>query len=119
MWKSEQDAQVRQIVAWAGPQIYAAHKRGYSTAEAMAEAYRVDRGPDPKELEEKRLLNQIQTNVNIQQAKQHGGSDEDRAIGNFAKGAAVSSALGMAFGLGAGAMMVGLTPTINTSHSLS
>jgi len=119
MWKSEQNSDVRQVVAWAGRQIHAAKQRGYTTIEAMAETFRVDLGPDEKELEEKRKLSQIQTHINIEQTKLHGETDESRMMGSFTRNAAMSSAAGLVMGLGVGAMMAGLSPTINTSHSLS
>jgi hypothetical protein len=118
MWKTEQNAEIKQAIGQAGKQIHAARQRGYTTIEGMAAAYRADLGPDEKDIEEKRKLAQIQTGINIENAKVH-GNDESRSMSELTMRAATTSAIGMAFGLGAGAMMVGLTPPVNTSHNLS
>src|SRR5579859_3466582 len=41
LWSRETDAEVKKVLNWAGAQINAARKRGYSTIEAMVEAYRI------------------------------------------------------------------------------
>src|SRR5581483_316874 len=119
MWKTEQKPELKQAIHQAGQQIHAAKQRGYTTVEGMAAAYRADLSPDEKDIEEKRKLAQIQTSINIEHARKHGGSEESRAMGEFTRRAATTTAIGMAFGLGAGAMMAGLTPAINTAHNLS
>jgi hypothetical protein len=122
MWSTEQHPEVKQVIGWAGKQIHAAQQRGYTTIEGMAEAFRVHLTPDEADKEEQRKLAQIQTQVNIEQTKQH-GDQESRAIGNSLKNAATIGAVGMAFGMGGigmmGAMMSSMTPSIDTSHSLS
>ncbi len=118
-WRSEQHEEVRQAIAWAGKQLTAAQQRGYTTSAAMAQAFRLHLAPDEKEIEEKRKLQQIQNAVNIQQAKQYGSGETDRQIGNAIRTAATAGALGVAFGLGAsaimGAMPSGLGPSSNMS----
>src|SRR5215813_1243296 len=122
LWSTEQHAEVKQVIGWAGKQIHAAQQRGYTTIEGMAEAFRVHLTPDEEEKEEQRKLAQIQTQINIENAKQH-GDEQSRIMGNSLKNAAAIGAVGMAFGMGGlgmmGAMMGQMKPTIDTSHSLS
>jgi len=118
MWKTEQHPEVRQAIGWAGKQIHAAQQRGYTTIEGMAEAFRVHLVPDQKEIEEQRKMSQIQTNINIQQAKQYGSDESGRVIGSALKGAAIAGALGMVGGLGAGAVIGAMSPNIGPSTSL-
>ncbi len=117
LWKTETHPEVRQAVAWAGKQIQAAKQRGYTTAAAMAEVFRLNRGPDEKDLEEKRLLSQVQTNAHLEQIKQH-GSDVDKRIGQIAKNAAAAGALSMAFGLGPGAAVGMMGSAVSASSNL-
>jgi hypothetical protein len=107
MWKSETHPEVRQALAWAGKQIQNARQRGYSTAASMAQVFRLDRTPpDEEDLEEKRLLSQIQSSANLERTKQH-GSDEDKRVGQIAKNAATAAGLSMALGAGAALGMMG------------
>src|SRR6185295_3872929 len=118
-WKTEQHDEVRRAIAWAGKQLAAARGRGYTTAAALAQTFRLHLVPDEKEIEEKRKLQQIQTSINIQQAKDYGTSETDRQVGNAVKGAATVGALGIAFGLGAGAMLGAMPTGVGPSSSLS
>jgi hypothetical protein len=119
MWKSETHPEVRQALAWAGKQIQNARQRGYSTSAAMAQVFRLDRTPpDEEDLEEKRLLSQIQSSANLERTKQH-GSDEDKHIGQIAKNAATAAGLSMALGLGAGAALGMMGSAVGASSNLS
>ena len=118
MWSTEPHPEVRQAVGWAGKQIHAAQQRGYTTIEGMAAAFRVHLVPDDKDIEEQRKLSQIQTNININQAKQYGSDESGRVVGNALKGAAIAGALGMVGGLGAGAVIGAMAPGIGPSTSL-
>jgi len=42
MWKSGPGPEIKQVIDQAGQQIHAARKRGYTTMEGLAEAYRLD-----------------------------------------------------------------------------
>ncbi len=122
MWASERHPEVRRAIRWAGTQINAAKLRGYTTSAAMAHAFRLDRMPDEeqqkKDLEEKRLLSKLQTNVNIEQTKKH-GSDTDQAIRGVMGRAATAGAIGIAFGMGAGAIAGMMGTAVGSSSSLS
>jgi hypothetical protein len=118
MWKTETHPEVRNAVAWAGKQIQAAKQRGYTTLAAMTETLRLNRGPDEKELQEKRLLSQIQSSVHAETVKQH-GTEPDNRIGQFAKNAAAAGALSMALGLGPGAAAGMVGPAVSPSSNLS
>jgi hypothetical protein len=118
MWKTETHPEVRQAVAWAGKQIQAAKQRGYTTSSAMAEAFRLNRGPDEQDLQEKRLLSQIQNNAHAEKVKQHGVVSDNR-VGQFAKNAAAAGALSMALGLGPGAALGMVGSTVSPSSNLS
>jgi HEAT repeat protein len=122
MWASERHPEVRKAIRWAGTQINAAKQHGYNTSAAMAKAFRLDRVPDEeqrkKDLEEKRLMSKLQTNVNIEQAKKH-GSETDQAVGGAMRRAATVGAIGVAFGMGAGAIAGMMGTAVGASSNLS
>jgi hypothetical protein len=118
-WKTEQHAEVRSAIAWAGKELTASQQRGYSTSAAIAQAFRLHLAPDPKDIEEKRKLQQIQTNINVQNAKQYGGSDTDRQVGNAVRGAATAGALGIALGSFGGVLAGGMPAAVGSSSNLS
>jgi hypothetical protein len=121
-WASERHPEVRQAIRWAGTQISTAKQRGYTTSAAMAQAFRFDRVPGEeqrqKEIEEKRLLSKLQTNVNIEQTKKY-GSETDQAVRGVVRRAATAGAIGMAFGMGAGAIAGMIGSAVGSSSSLS
>lgn len=118
MWSTETHPEVKQAVGWAGKQIHAAQQRGYTTIEGMAAALRVHLVPDEKDIEEKRKLSQIQTNINVQHAKQYGDDESNRRVGNALKGAAIAGALGAIGGLGTGAILGAMSPNVGPSTTL-
>ena len=118
MWNTEAHPEVKQAVGWAGKQIHAAQQRGYTTIEGMAAALRVHLVPDEKEIEEQRKLSQIQTNISVQNAKQYGGDESNRVVGNALKGAAIAGALGAIGGLGTGAIISAMSPNVGPSSAL-
>jgi hypothetical protein len=99
LWKTEPDAQVKQVIMWAGKQIHAAKERGYSTTEAIIETFRLNATVDRDEDEEQRKLRLLQSHVNITMAKQDQPSGVENAVNRGARTAISTMALGLPGGL--------------------
>jgi hypothetical protein len=121
MWTTESHPEVKQAISWAGSQINAAKQRGYSTAVEMAQAFRYDLAlANEKEQEEQRKLDQLQTNVGIEQLKQYGGTEDGRQTGDALRRAATAGLMGAAFGISPSSTMMNMaTPTGPTMTTLS
>lgn len=117
MWNVEQHAEVKQAVGWAGKQLQAAKQQGYSTAKAMVETFRLHLKPDEKEEEERRKLEQIQTNVRLQQFKDTGMSEEDRQAGATTRNALLNTAASIGLGFGAMGAINAMSPGAGLASS--
>ena len=101
-YKNEHDFEVMPVLEWAGKRVFAAHRRGYNTFDAIFGVYRLDLPRrDADQAARDHFMQSLEDDFNTEMAKDAAA----RASKNALKGAAIGGALGGVLGAALGAAM--------------
>lgn len=102
-FKSEQEPDVKQALAWAGKRLQAVRQSGYTTLEAIFKQFRIDRALAAEEDErERRLLDQMKFKAEMEHVERQGDNLKQH-LANTAVSTALFGLTGMMSGVaGAG-----------------